>query len=876
MIDYKPFLVANFRSGFNEALEPWLVPRDAFQVVQNAHLYRGVIDKINGYDIFTKMSYTTEVALSPVPDGTTKTFTGTLSGPPTSTSFFGQSAINSAMTQKETFTYASDASSTLLNLVSSGGGTSSGTIDISNPDAPVVSLTFNTAPVNKTIDGVQYNSVIFVYDASPSVYKPIMGIKPYYNNNGTQDIIVFDTRRAGRVVVIASVAIGSLLSMNYGVTELPHEVQVQGASHSPAFDGTTTVFTGTITPPIVPGSVSIPLYLNTGQPAMTTGGSPMPIVATDDGIGALSGPGIASGFINYATGNWTITFSEAPVSTDTINTNICVYGDTFSGTFSNFFSVTNWQTLATENAAEADNNLLFITNNVDPIRYWNGTCLMFLNTNLSTTTAPNVTTYDISQCLFVVTYQGRLLLVSVVRNANFELNNIYWSAIEDPLNFTNNEFLPAPTSEPIRTIGQINNDMVVRFARSERIFRYTQDQNGPFRWDGVNSIFPCDSSFGTINYDYFLTSIGKPAIVASDGRNVYRKDELIPDFTDPERVPQMTPARFLDQTSIGQCYGERFDDFKEGWMCYTSDASTSDPASVQPADSVLGFNYQDETYAVYTFPFSCLGFGTVLTTLVWGNDFREWGSISDTWGEYQIKNSGLLDLSGDQFGNVFQLDTAFTMGPQRTSKSITGVSNVFPASITSTAHGLVSGDQIVIQDIVSVDNGMGFINNQSYVVTVTDANTFTIPVDTTIISAYVSGGVWFTAPVLLDVISKNFTPFAEEGQLTRLGYVDFLVSASNDTNVRIQFFKDDQLALDSNDQPTNFYLEVPLTFSQTTANSTVPQTKVWKRVYCGAVAKEHTIRIYQNLEDFTSSTLDQPVRIHGMCLYMKPAGRIFN
>ena len=872
MIDYKPFLVANARSGFNESLEPWLIPRDGYQLLQNAHLYRGVIEKINGYALFAKMTYTQIVEMEPVPDGIEDTFTVTLSGPIGSNSFIGQGAINAGMTTKETFQYLEDASDTLLNLVGSDGGT--GTIDLTDPNAPLVTLIFNTPPVTNVVGGVEYNTVIFTYDGPPPLnmagqpdYKPIMGIKPYYQNAGGQDIIVFDTRRAAKVVPIISVALGALLGTNNGMTELPHEVQDAAITFSPPFDGVTLTFSGTIPGPLVPGEVTITLYDNTG----TTD-----VVATDEeGAGALSGTGVTSGFVNYATGEWTITFVAAPAADQTLNSTVCIYGDTFTGTFSDFFSVDNWQTLATANATEADNNLLFITNNVDPIRYWNGFCLKFLNTNLEVM-ADNVIAYDISRCLFVLVYQSRLLLISVVRSGNPELNNIYWSSIEDPLVFTNNEFLPAPTSEPIRAQGEINNDLIVRFAKSERLFRYTQDQNSPFRWDGVNSIYQCDSSFSTINYDYYMTTVGKPAIVASDGQNVTRADDLIPDFTDPNRIDQTSPARFLDQTSIRQCYGERFDDLKEGWMCYASMMPSTSDDIVNPSDSVLAFNYTDHTWAVYTFPFSCLGLGTILSNLVWGNDFRIWDSISDAWGSYQLTLGALIDLAGDQFGNVFELDTSYTQGTEKVSLPITGVSNAAAAVITSIGHNLSSGDQVTLQEIESVDDGLEFLNNHSYVVTVLTADTFSIPIDTSTSSAYTTGGIWFTAPVVFDLISKNFTPFAEEGQLTRLGYVDLLVSANNQTKLRVQFFKDDQLALNGDGEPTNFYLEVPLTFTDVARNSTTPQTKVWKRIYCGCVAKEHTLRIYQNLADFTSDTLDQPIRIHAMCLYMKPAGRIFN
>lgn len=845
MKEYKGFPVSNYRTGFDEAVEPWLLPRDAVQVLQNAHLYRGVIEKINGYDAYTKMSYRTIVQMTGTINGVNKTFTITLTSALTTNSFTAQSTTNAGATQIEIFTYLSDASATLINLKGSLGGT--GTIDLTNPNAPVVSITFNTAPVSILVGGVQYNAVIFTYDGPPLnpmtgalAYKPIMGIKPYYEISGAQDILIFDTRRVGKVVAITSIAIGSLLSLDYGIEEIPHEVQTANITITPAFDGVTKTFHGTIVNPIVPGMVTF--YLYTNVPALVE-------TITDNGDGLLTGTAGATGFINYFTGQWTITFVAAPPATNTMNTSVCMYGDVFTGDFTNFFSVCNYTFKA------------FITNNIDEIRYYDGHCLFFLDTNLEAV-AVNSIAYDISTCLFVEVNRERLLLVSPVVDGVPVLNGIYWSKAGDPLDFTNDEQLLAPTSEAIRTYKIINSDMIVRFSNSERIFRYTGDAFSPFRWDSTNAIWRTDAPYSAINYDTYFTAVGKPAIIASDGVNIRRADEIIPDFTDPYRIDQQSPALFLDQTSIGQCYGERFDDLKEGWMCYKSSPNESD--TVEPSDSILAFNYLDQTYAIYTFPFSCLGFGSVITTLVWGNDYREWGSIQDTWGSYEFAENSLVDLSGDQFGNVFLLDNSNMMGANKTG-DITNVSTASPAVVTSTAHGLYTGDQIVIQNVIDTI-GFAAINNQQFVVTVIDANTFSVPFDTTLLPDYVSGGNWFTMPVIFEIITKNFNPFVEEGQLSRLGYVDLFVSANDESNFRVQFYADDMLDYNFN----TYYQETMLTL---TAGG---QTKVWKRIYVGAVAKEHTLRIYQNLADFSVDTIDQPVKVHAIIPYFKPAGRIFN
>lgn len=72
----------------------------------------------------------------------------------------------------------------------------------------------------------------------------------------------------------------------------------------------------------------------------------------------------------------------------------------------------------------------------------------------------------------------------------------------------------------------------------------------------------------------------------------------------------------------------------------------------------------------------------------------------------------------------------------------TGVSQANPAVVTITAHGLVTGDSVLIYGVT----GMQQISGQVYVVTVTGANTFTIPVNS---SGFAAAGTAVMAKKLL-------------------------------------------------------------------------------------------------------------------------------
>lgn len=757
--EYQGFPISNYRTGFNESVEPWLLPRDSFQLIRNAHLYRGVIEKIAGYNHFATMSYRQEIALSGLINGSNKTFTGTLSPLPTTNNITVQSTIDAGATLTETFTDNGTGT-----LAGSNGGTGS-----VNYSTGAVSVTFGTvAPTDQTVGGVQYNSVILSYDSAPGTMRPIMGIKQYISSTGGQDVLVFDTLRVGKIVVLLA-NMATLQSSDYGISELPHEKQTLAITTG--FNNTKGPFTGTVSTGLVPGQVQFLIF----DSASTTAN--LLDTITDNGAGLLSGATLdatAKNRINYATGQWVMTFTVNQPNTNQMNFSGGIYGDLFTGDFTNFFVLTNYQSKA------------FFTNAIDPPMFYDGTEVQYLNTNL--TSKPNtVAPYELSRVLHVIVNRERLLLISVYHSGVPELNTVYWSTAGLPTDFTNGEFLVSPTSESIRTIAMINSDLVVRFSNSERIFRYTGDAFSPFRWDPTNVIWRCDAPYSAINYDSWFSSVGKPAIVGSDGVNVKRADEIIPDFTLNLRVNEQQPVPSIDQGSIGQCYGERFDDFKEGWLCYR-DYDSDSITGVKPSNSVLAFNYLDNTYAVYDFPFSCLGFGRIIASDTWGNDFDLWGESSDTWDSFSQSEGALIDLGGDQNGVVYE-----------------------------------------------IGNGNSITNEAGTVV-----------------------------PCLFEVITKDFNPFVEDGQLARLGFVDFLLSSNDNTTLRVQFYIDNQL----DSTYSTYYQETSI---QLTGNK---QSKIWKRIYVGSVGKEHTLRIYQNAADFIGDA-DQPVRIHAIVPYFKAAGRIF-
>ena len=83
----------------------------------------------------------------------------------------------------------------------------------------------------------------------------------------------------------------------------------------------------------------------------------------------------------------------------------------------------------------------------------------------------------------------------------------------------------------------------------------------------------------------------------------------------------------------------------------------------------------------------------------------------------------------------------YTLRTDATSGSLTAGTRANPCSITSASHGLDSGDYAIFSEVVGLDlsaTSVNALNGKRLAVTVTDANTFTVAVDTS--SGYGANG----------------------------------------------------------------------------------------------------------------------------------------
>ncbi len=179
-MSYSSFLIANYATGLDRELQPWLLPNDAFTDLEDGYVYRGVTYKRDGYSGYAigedstycesrmVVAVSAAAVFSGVIDGANKTFVWH-STPPLRRG-----------------TYVVNGSNPVQVLTDDGvggfTGNGTGTIDYTTG---VVSITFTTAPV-------ALSTVTSTYAYHPGL--PVMGIMSYYPKNNIRQMVVADTR----------------------------------------------------------------------------------------------------------------------------------------------------------------------------------------------------------------------------------------------------------------------------------------------------------------------------------------------------------------------------------------------------------------------------------------------------------------------------------------------------------------------------------------------------------------------------------------------------------------------------------------------------------------------------------------------------------
>lgn len=655
---------------------------------------------------------------------------------------------------------------------------------------------------------------------------------------------------------------------------------------------------------------------------------------TDNGLGVLVKSPVlpaGSGTINYTTGAITIT-GAVPSSTLTItfayypnlpvmgllyrelnasNTQITVAfdttyayylmgnqwaeltadGTTWSGGLpqanSNFFWGTNYW------VDTANTKIFWVTNDSgttgDPIRYTNA---VGNGAGNWATFAPqiDIAGNKLQQCLALLPFRGRLVAFNTLEgmalvSATSFSNRIRWAAIGVPFTVdtgspavpTNSKawrddirgqggYLDIPTNEDIIAVGFVRDNLVIYCENSTWQLRYTGRTIAPFQIEKVNTELGTYSTFSAVQFDTSLVGVGNRGIVECDSVRSNLIDVKIPDLV-------MDHFNNLNQGNR-RIYGIR--DFYQRvafWIYPEADNEGTFP------DRRLVYNYENDSWAIFTDSLTCLGTIQPPGSRTWANSVFPWQNANFPW-----TNSQALILSiigGNQQGFVEYLDEQTTSDPSLTITAITG-NTTTPTVITSVNHNMQTGAVIKISNIPT---GTPFSNLNAGIfgIEVNDANNFQLLLydprtdqfdlpQTDPPGVYIGGGL-IAVRDNFSIVSKKFN-FMEENQNVQLGYVDILMDTSDEPtaaitmNVYVNY--NDNTA--TNQQPDTFFnTTIPLSASSL---QTQDSTKTMQRVFCPTRGNYITIEYTFSNEQMNSVSQENDVQIDSQTVWMRPAGRI--
>lgn len=665
-----------------------------------------------------------------------------------------------------------------------------------------------------------------------------------------------------------------------------------------------------------------------------------PIVFTDNGLGGLTSvtPG-NSGTINYQTGAVKLThtagigvattvdfnyFPGLPVMglrvrelNNTNNEQLVAWdtkyayryaggfeefipGYTWTGTDFNFFWTTNYWV----SPAPANDKIFWETNFSgplgDPIRYTDFTSGVWVNF------APTINAAGdrLQQCLALLPFRGRLVAFNTLEGATLAgsapyRQRIRWSAIGNPIADISpifplaanvnaqawrddirgqGGFIDIPTAEDITAVGFVRDNCVVFCERSTWQLRYTGRAIQPFQIERVNSELGAESTFSAVQFDTSLVGIGDKGVVECDSFKSDRIDIKIPDLI----------FEFKNTTQGTQrVAGIR--DFQQKLAYWIYHYNPGDGFSVKFPNRRLVYNYENDSWAIFTDSLTALGTYQTETVRRW-EDLTEtsWEQANFPWLDIPVAFPALI--GGNQKGYVLYLSS--NLQPQTTNDPTLFITNITgngtnPTSIQVIDHNLQSGTIIKISGIIT-GSDFADMNGGIFSVVPTDkdnlllfvyssvTDSFSVPAQHAA-GTYIGGGE-IAVRDNFSIISKKFN-YLDEGENIQMGFLDILMDSTSDGAISLNVFLDYNTT-----QPVNTYPQnsnpvslLPDTFFnsvvETNTTSGLLGSKVWKRVFCPVRGAFLTLEWTLNNSQMNSAPQENNVQIDAQILYIRKAGK---
>ncbi|HEB28796.1 MAG TPA: hypothetical protein ENI05_13715, partial [Porticoccus sp.] len=458
---YESFLISDLMEGKVSRRDPWLLRQDAFEILDNCHLKRGVLEKRRGRSLLGQIVKIDTATLNPTLQ--TNPVMGVfnhLSGNTEEVIIFDQNRMNKFVDSK--------ISGVILVSVADVGG------------APNV-VRFTVASGH----GISADDIVTISNTT--------------NYDGTY-----------RVEAVAATTFdieSAFVSETMGATSQVNQEQFTDVSqHRVRFD-------------FASQSGYTPANGETIEQATSGATGVVDVVTVDYGT---FGGADAVGTIIFQRGTVTGTFNssgqlfESGTPSNIVGDAVSAGNDSnWSGDNTDFFWVANW-TLGGASKT-------YIANNKDPLEIYDGTNLTQLFIDIGAA-GDRAGLNEVTSALLVFVYKERLLTFNITDNTTgsqvLAPQRARWSAIKDPQSWPTASFKDAPTSDVIVAGGFLGDDLFI-WMNGEKggsvwQFVWTGDSVAPFEWQRISAEDGAIAQMSVTTRNNIQRAIGPTKILANN------------------------------------------------------------------------------------------------------------------------------------------------------------------------------------------------------------------------------------------------------------------------------------------------------------------------------------------------------------------------
>lgn len=332
-------------------------------------------------------------------------------------------------------------------------------------------------------------------------------------------------------------------------------------------------------------------------------------------------------------------------------------------------------------------------------------------------------------------------------------------------------FLSAGISQPIVTITNNEDVLLVGFSNRHTRFIYSGNDFDPFRFYSINSELGASGTFTGVTLDQGGIDIGTNGITITNQVSTKRIDLSIPD--------QIFQLRATDN---GANRANAARDYFREWIYFSYPLNSS---QWKWPTTTLMYNYRDNTWANFYENFTAHGTFRKTTSYTWATlPFKTWATWRESWNSGSTSAQFPNVIAGNPQGFVLIKGQGTGEAPSGAIGAVTNsASPIGNTQITSIDHCVEEGDYLLILGCL----GTSPLNNQiGRVIQIIDKDNFVL--DLLFPAGTYLGLGTFTRLSQPLIQTKQFPVYWNEGRQVRLGVQRYLLDKTSSGQVTLNIY----------------------------------------------------------------------------------------